>query len=55
MEHSPLEKLIVTQLVKLPAFYGTWRFITMFTRACHWSIRGQWGGWSRIKYREKCM
>jgi len=29
-----LEKLTVTQLVKkLPIFYGTWRFITMFTRA----------------------
>jgi hypothetical protein len=32
-----LEKLIVTQLVKLPAFYGTRRFITMLTRARHWS------------------
>jgi hypothetical protein len=21
-----------------PAFYGTWRFITMFTRALHWSL-----------------
>jgi len=31
-----LEKLIVTQLVKkLPVFYGTRRFITVFTRACH--------------------
>jgi len=31
-----LEKLVVTQLVmKLCAFYGTQRFITMFTRACH--------------------
>jgi hypothetical protein len=29
-----LEKLIVTQLVKaFPAFYGTQRFITVFTRA----------------------
>jgi len=30
-----LEKLRVTQLVKkLPAFYGTQRFITVFKRAC---------------------
>jgi len=21
-----------------PAFQGNWQFITMFTRACHWSI-----------------
>jgi len=34
-----LEKLIVTQIVKnFPAFYGTQRFITVFTRACHWSL-----------------
>jgi len=33
------EKLIVTQLVKkLPAFHGTWRFITVFTRARRWSL-----------------
>jgi hypothetical protein len=33
-----LEKLTVTQLVKkFPAFYGTPKFIAMFTRACHWS------------------
>jgi hypothetical protein len=39
MEQSPLEKLIVTQLVKkFPDFYGTRRFITMFTRVCHWSL-----------------
>jgi len=31
-----LEKVIITQLVKkFPAFYGTWRFITLFTRAQH--------------------
>jgi hypothetical protein len=31
-----LEKLIVAQLVKkFLAFYGTERFITMFTGACH--------------------
>jgi hypothetical protein len=23
---------------KFPAFYGTWRFITVFTRALHWSL-----------------
>jgi len=33
------EKLIVMQLVKkFPAFYGTEMFITMFIRACHWSL-----------------
>jgi hypothetical protein len=34
-----LEKLTVSQLVKnLPAFYGTRRFITTFTRAPHLSL-----------------
>jgi len=34
-----LEKLDVLQLVmKLPQFYGTWRVITTFTRACHLSL-----------------
>jgi hypothetical protein len=34
-----LEKLIVTQLLKkLPTFYGTQRFITMFITAHHWSL-----------------
>jgi hypothetical protein len=34
-----LEKLIVTQLVKkFLVFYGTRRFITVFTRARHWSL-----------------
>ena len=34
-----LEKLTVTQLVKkFPAFYGTRRFITAFTRARHLSL-----------------
>jgi hypothetical protein len=33
-----LEKVTVTQLVKkFPAFYGTRRFITVFTGARHWS------------------
>jgi hypothetical protein len=34
------EKLTVTQLVnKFPAFYGTRRFITVFTRARHWPLQ----------------
>jgi len=34
-----LKKLTVTQLVKkFSTFYGTWWFITMFTRACCWSL-----------------
>jgi hypothetical protein len=34
-----LEKLVVTQLVKkFPTFYETRRFITVFTRARHWSL-----------------
>jgi len=28
---------------ELPAFHGTWRFITVFTRAYHWSLF-----WARI-------
>jgi hypothetical protein len=38
-----LEKLIVTQLVKFPAFYRTWRFVTVLTRSCHWSL--SWARW----------
>jgi len=34
-----LQKLIVTQLAKkFPAFYGTLRFITMFTTIRHWTL-----------------
>ena len=34
-----LEKLIVPHAVnKLPKFYGTGRFITVFTRARHWTL-----------------
>jgi hypothetical protein len=34
-----LEKLVVTQLVnKLTVFYETRRFITVFTKAHHWSL-----------------
>jgi hypothetical protein len=34
-----VEELVVTQLVKkLPVFYGIRKLITIFTRACHWSL-----------------
>jgi hypothetical protein len=34
-----LEKLPIVQLLKnFPAFYGTQRFIIVFTRALHWSL-----------------
>jgi hypothetical protein len=34
-----LEKLIVAQLVKkFPIFYGSRKFITVFTRAGHWRL-----------------
>jgi hypothetical protein len=34
-----LEKPPVTQLLKkFPKCYGTWKFITVFTRALHWSL-----------------
>jgi hypothetical protein len=34
-----LEKLSIVQLLKnFPTFYGTRRFITVFTRALHWSL-----------------
>jgi hypothetical protein len=34
-----LEKPPVVQLLKnIPTFYGTRRFITVFTRALHWSL-----------------
>jgi hypothetical protein len=36
---SLLEKLPIVQLLKnFPAFYGTRRFVTVFTRALHWSL-----------------
>jgi hypothetical protein len=39
-----LGKLTVAQLVnKFPAFYGTRRFITVFTTARHWSL--SWARW----------
>jgi hypothetical protein len=39
MELTLLEKLPVVQLLKkFPAFYGNRKFITVFTRALHWSL-----------------
>jgi len=39
-----MEKLVVTHLVmKFPTLYWTQRFITMFTRACYWSL--SWARW----------
>jgi hypothetical protein len=43
-----LEKLTVTRLVnKPPTFYGTRRFITMFTRARRWSLC--WARWIQFR------
>jgi hypothetical protein len=40
----PLENLTVAQLVKkFPVFYGTRRFIAVFTRASHWIV--SWARW----------
>jgi len=34
-----LENLTVAQSVKkYPSYYGTWRFITVFTKAHHWGL-----------------
>jgi hypothetical protein len=39
MEWTLLEEPPVVELLKhFPAFYWTWRFITVFTRALHWSL-----------------
>jgi hypothetical protein len=39
VEQVLLEKLQVAQLVKkFPVFYGTRRFITVFTTARHWDL-----------------
>jgi len=44
MKPDVFEKLTVTQLLKkFSAFYGTWRFITVLTRARHWSLC--WARW----------
>jgi hypothetical protein len=43
MEPSPLEKLPVAQLPKsFVTYYGTRKFITVFTRAFHWSLSWAW-------------
>jgi hypothetical protein len=43
-----LEKLIITHLVnKFHAIYETRRIITVFTRACHWSL--SWATCQRIR------
>jgi hypothetical protein len=44
-----LEKHIVTQLFeKYPIFYGTQRFIIVFTRAHHWSLT--WAHWIQFTH-----
>jgi hypothetical protein len=53
-----LEKLIVTQLVnKFPTFYGTFRFIIMFTRAHHLSLSWARWVWSVLPHpiSERCI
>jgi hypothetical protein len=43
-----LEKAPIVQLLKkFPEFYGTRRFITVFTRALHWSPSFRLGRWIR--------
>jgi hypothetical protein len=42
MEHSPSWEAN-TQLDKFPAIYGTRKFITVLTKACHWSPT--WSRW----------
>jgi hypothetical protein len=34
----PEKPSVVQPLKNFPEFYGTWRFITVFTRALHWSL-----------------
>jgi hypothetical protein len=39
MELSLSEKPSIVLLLKnFPLFYGTWRFVTVFPRALHWSL-----------------
>jgi hypothetical protein len=38
MEQSPSWEANTHSVKKFPAFYGTWRFITVFTAAHHWSL-----------------
>jgi len=43
-----LEKLTLTQLdKKFPAFYRTWRFITVLTKALHWY--SSWARWLQFR------
>jgi hypothetical protein len=37
-ELSPWEAPVVQLLKNFPTFHGSWRFITVFTRAIHWSL-----------------
>jgi hypothetical protein len=49
-----LEKPIVAQLLKnFPAFYGTRRFVTVFTRALHWFISSARSIQSILSYLSK--
>jgi len=44
-----LEKLLVPWLVKkFPTLYGIWRFITVFTTACHLCL--SWAKWIQSKH-----
>jgi len=38
MQHSPSSEANSYSIKKFPTFYGTWRFITMFTRSHHWFL-----------------
>jgi hypothetical protein len=38
MEQSPSWEVESHSVKKLPTFYGTWKFIIVFTRACHRSL-----------------
>jgi hypothetical protein len=38
MELSPSWEAVNCVLRNFPAFYGTWRFITVFTKVLHWSL-----------------
>jgi hypothetical protein len=41
-----LRNLIVAPLVKFSVFYWAWRFITVFTRARHWTL--SWASWIHL-------
>ena len=40
MKHCPLQKLRVPEVVKKFSFYGTYSFITVFTRTSHLILFG---------------